>query len=261
MIYYNDKIMTVDFKVFENKTYKFFIDDKLCEIHVVQQRNGSFGYEFKFDYKTETPHNIERKKREQRWTIQGIGAIFGGIGVLIAFISVFWFFRGVFLDRQLQNNGVDGWASIRVIDRYNYKEVYYHFENAEGEIYNSKPLPNNECLTPEGLPLADGDVFKIKYAASNIFNHRLDYTQPNQETLKKIIKRIADFHVQHHQGRMFAELLCEVQASYELRGIDGLLDVYNQLKPASKSENFNEESFSRLIHNDTFQLVVQGCIQ
>ncbi len=262
MIYYNNKILQIDFKVFESKSYKFFIDEELCEIKVIQNKNGSFGYEFQFDYKTETTGNQKRKKREKKWAIQSMIAIISFFGLIIIGSFIFLYFRTDFLEHQLKKNGEYALVTMRQLDRMGKDklETFYHYTTHDGEKYASKiSIVAKPPQTPHGLPIKNGDQFAIKYARNNIFNHKIDYNQPSEQTAIKIMQRVAELHIQHHQGRIQQELFCEVQAAYEVAGLDGLATIYRQLEDASTSSKYNKDSFLKLIRDTPFQKAVDDC--
>ena len=60
-----DKILIIDFKVRETKSYSFFIDEELCEINITRT-NDKFIYTFEINKTVQTPLNAKRKKREKK---------------------------------------------------------------------------------------------------------------------------------------------------------------------------------------------------
>ena len=73
LIYVGAKIVTIDFKVFDSKTYTFFIDDELCNIRL-ERRGSKMFFFFEIDQKTDTPRNRKRKILEHRYLRQGVRA-------------------------------------------------------------------------------------------------------------------------------------------------------------------------------------------
>ncbi len=262
LIYYNDKVMQVDFKVFEHKVYKFFVDEELCEIHVIVNRNGSFGYEFKFDRKANTEGNKRWKLREKKWAIQSVIAIASFFIILIAGTFIFIFFRTDFLERQLAKNGDFTEVTVRVLDRMGKGryESFYHFKNHKGEKYSSKVrIVGSRPKTPHGLPIENGDTYKIKFATNNIYNHKIDYDQPTEKTALNLMKKIASFHHRHHQGRMQQELNCEVQTAFDLEGMMGLAKIYQQKNDPNRHPIYNSDAYLKLIRDTPFKKGTEDC--
>ncbi len=263
MIYYNNKIIQVDFKVFESKSYKFFIDEELCEIKVIENRNGSFGYEFEFDHKADTKWNRIRKKIERKWAVQSVTFIVGFFVVLIAISSIFLYFREAFLIRQLERTGEYATVTMRLLDRMGKGryETFYYFKTERGDKYSSKiNIVTQLPTTYHGLPIENGDNFKIKVAKNNKFNHKIDFDQPTSDTANKMIGRIVEFHIQHHQGRMQDELYCEVKAAYETLGMNGLAHIYHQLAAPEKKSDFNKNTYQNLLRDKNFSNATEICI-
>ncbi len=262
LIYYNDKVLQTDQKVFQPKSYKFFVDEELCEIQVIELRNGSFGYEFKFDYKAETKGNAIRKKWEKKWKLQGMSFLALFFGTVIIGSFVFIFFRTEFLESQLKRNGEYADVTMRFLDRMgggNY-ETFYHYATKSGEKYSSKiQFVRQKPTTPHGLPIENGDVFKIKYASNNIFNHKIDFNQPSNGTAVKLMQRVAEFHLKHHQGRIQQELYCEIQAAYDVAGLDGLASIYHQLKNPETNPKYNKDTYLKLIRDTPFEQAAEDC--
>jgi hypothetical protein len=261
MIYYNDKIVTIDFKVHDSKSYKFFIDEELCEIRVIKQRNGKYSYDFRFDRKTDTAGNRFRKANERKWSRQSVFAIFSFLVGIVIFVAIFWQLRAQFLERQLERYGVAGIAEVRVYqwgktDKY---QTSYFFNYQDG-YYKSKPiLHTSPPNTDEGFPLKNGDKFHIVFASNNLMNNRIDYTQPDTTTALKMIKRTAERHIQFNQGRMTSELVCETQAAFKLQGLSGLADIYYQSKSAKENHTHNTDSYLRLIRDEQFKKETSDC--
>lgn len=81
LVYLNSKIMLIDFKILDDKSYSFFIDDELCEFIINKEDpQHTFSYELKLDTHTATPKNVERNKikRRELFLILGLLIIVGG---------------------------------------------------------------------------------------------------------------------------------------------------------------------------------------
>lgn len=263
MIYYNDKIMVIDFKVFESKSYKFFIDEKLCEIFIIKHtKNKGYRYEFKFDNKTKTAYNEKRKAAIKKSNIKGISVM---IGVPLAIGLVIWsysFFRKIYLEYQFNNNYTTEWATTRVYTegRPNYFKTYYYFLGDEAKkIRSASTFSSVPPTLPNGLPLENGDKFAVKFAKKHNFYHKIDYSSPDVNTALNMMKRVAPFHFQHNQGKMQQELLCEIQAAFDIKGMGGLANIIQQTTSAEANPDYNQNSYLKMKRDSPFQQAVEQC--
>lgn len=85
MVFCNAQVLFIDFHVFSDKQYSFYLGDELCELKVEEQ-DGRFGYGLKANETADTPLNRIRKVHRRRYWIQ---SAFLGIVVfgLIAYLS------------------------------------------------------------------------------------------------------------------------------------------------------------------------------
>ncbi len=68
VIYVNKQIVLIDFSVRDSKDYSFFIEDDLCHIRLIRQRDRMH-YQFEIDKEASTPANERRHHFErQAWT-------------------------------------------------------------------------------------------------------------------------------------------------------------------------------------------------
>ncbi|MGK0389782.1 MAG: hypothetical protein ACI94Y_002527 [Maribacter sp.] len=263
MIYYNDKIMVIDFKVFESKSYKFFIDEKLCEIFIIKhKKNKGYRYEFKFDNKTKTAYNERRKAAIKKSNTKGIAVM---IGVPLMIALVIWsysFFRKTYLEYQFNHNSTNKWATIRIYTegRPNYFKTFYFFDNVgKDAVRSSTSFSSVPPTLPNGLPMEDGDIFAVKFVKKHDFYHKVNYDQPDVNTALKMMKRVAPFHIQHNQGKMKQELLCEVQAAFDIKGMNGLANIIQQNTNASENSNYNQDSYLKMKRDSPFQQAAKKC--
>ena len=263
MIYYNDKIMVIDFKVYESKSYKFFVDEKLCEIFVIKlKKNKGYQYEFKFDNKTKTAYNVKRNKAIKKNNIKGLAVIIG-VPLLVALVIFSYsFFRKTYLEYQFNHNFANKWATIRVYTegRPNYFKTFYFFDNGgKDAVRSSTSFSSIPPTLPNGLPLEDGDIFVVKFTKKHDFYHKVDYNQPDVNTALNMMKRVAPFHIQHNQGRMQQELLCEIQAAFDTKGMSGLANILQQNKSAIENPKYNQDSYLKMKRDSPFQQAAEKC--
>ncbi|MBK9270756.1 MAG: hypothetical protein IPM48_04095 [Saprospiraceae bacterium] len=64
MVYLNQSIMIIDFKIFEDKSYHFYIGHELLHLQIKKQ-DKEFLYSLLVDTESDTPYNLARKKSER----------------------------------------------------------------------------------------------------------------------------------------------------------------------------------------------------
>lgn len=267
MIYYNDKIITVDFKVFEGRSYKFFIDEELCEISVHKhKKTGKYKYEFSFDHKTKTDYNIRRNKKIKKSNRLGIAMVIGVPLLITLLIFGYTDVRKRFLEKQLKKHPAEDWATVRVYMKDGSKVYNHHYffpnkkPNGGANIKSSKSQTLNAPTTPHGLPLVNGDIFKVSYAANYNFYSKIDYNQPNDATAIKMMQRVARRHLEYHdQIEKKENLLCEVQTAFEIEGMDGLAKIYHQQMEKKQNPRYNVNSYLRMIRDSPFKKAYEVC--
>lgn len=263
LVYYNDKVILVDFKVFESKKFKFFLDEEFCEISVIRKKKG-FSYEFAFDTKTKTKKNILRKKDILQQNRKGLKWLIGVPLVIIIAIWSYTLLRSQYLESSLEKYPVSTWATYKVFKKTGsdvYQSFYYFTEEKTGENIQSKIVySKSPPTTSQGLPLKNKDQFRLIYSSKHNFHHQLDFNQPSQKTVEDIIERILPFHLKNQQGRMTSEIKCEIQVAYQLKQLDGLADIYYQQTPSSENSKHNSDSYLRLIRDTPFQKEMEKCL-
>ncbi len=65
LVYCNSKVVLIDFKVRESKTYSMFLDDELLELKL-DRRKDKFFYSFQINKEADTPRNRQRIENERR---------------------------------------------------------------------------------------------------------------------------------------------------------------------------------------------------
>ncbi|NNE30470.1 MAG: hypothetical protein HKN16_12600, partial [Saprospiraceae bacterium] len=194
LVYYNSKIIIIDFQILENKTYSFFIEDELCELSIERKKN-QFYYGFTPNIKADTPLNRSRKKKKRKELYQSL-AVLGSfmIIVLIASFAIYSFnrdFSNPSLKSQLLSMGKETHARILMAEEGNEKKVQYFFV-VEGKPYTVE-TPFTEGETPilldTGMPLHVGDEFTVRYLPGNPLLHNIAYDQPSKGTLEAYRER------------------------------------------------------------------------
>lgn len=90
VIYCNDRVISIDFEVREEKIYSLFVDDLLCEITIEPEADGTYKYDCRINDEAPTPLNelkrrqASEKEDDAKWRMAfAIGFIIIMAGLLI----------------------------------------------------------------------------------------------------------------------------------------------------------------------------------
>lgn len=274
LIYCDHKIMQVDFSVKESTFYSFFIQDELCEVHLVKEKNGQFGYEFKINKEIDTPLNQERKKllRFERKQI----AI--GIGVMALFIVGLLYYNryqkqkkeyesmsersiiGVLTPDQvtdLQLNGKGTTATFYVMEEQGIPVARYTFYTLDSQMVSGKvtSIDGGQLYLPTGFAIGDRHVFKAQYVPNAPSVHRINFYEPNAETLAKYIEQAKQVQKLSHPEHSERYNYCLVDAVKEQRHWTALTHIMHQ-----NDDKKSKKAYLRLVNDvDVARVVQQRC--
>jgi hypothetical protein len=254
LVYCDSNIVLIDFKIFEDKTYTFFIDEQLCEISI-ELKNGQYYYGFEINKEADTPRNRQRKKIEFRHLKQTL--LF--LAATILLISSFTYFMVSRKDTAardyyqtiLQNNGEEGKAQIVKVSP---SEITY-FYTVNGQSYSAETRAADESIVvlENGMPLEEGDEFVITYVPNNPNLNKIDYNRPTKHQINLYRKRAIGRHINLNPQLDSIHTVCLVDIALEIKGIKGLADIYfQQAKPRDNPRN-NKNTYGKLVRGLSFQ--------
>ena len=271
MIHCNLRVVQIDFSVKDTKMYSFFIEDELCEIYLVKEPDGRFGYEFKVNKTVDTPRNRIRRVDERR--IRRQMALFLGAFVAVmvaAFLGFRWFdhwqqnkrlsqnslfsnLSGEYV-RRLSLEGKTGTARLFVVSEAMERKVFYGFTTADNaQISGTFKVPDSgQILLPNGFPLTDRDEFLVTYLPSDPRVHRLDFYQPTRSTIETYVKIASDAEQLAHPEISAKRSVCLALSAAELKGWMSLADFIFQTKTAEENNRHNRDSYLRLVRDADF---------
>lgn len=275
MIHCNLRVVQIDFSVKDTKMYSFFIEDELCEIYLVKEPDGRFGYEFKVNKTVDTPRNRIRRVDERR--IRRQMALFLGAFVAVmvaAFLGFRWFdhwqqnkrlsqnslfsnLSGEYV-RRLSLEGKTGTARLFVVSEAMERKVFYGFTTADSaQISGTFKVPDSgQILLPNGFPLTDRDEFLVTYLPTNPQVHRLDFYQPTRSTIETYVKIASDAEQLAHPEISAKRSVCLALSAAELKGWMSLADFIFQTKTAEENNRHNRDSYLRLVRDADFAKTV-----
>jgi hypothetical protein len=281
VLYANLRVVQIDFSVKDTRSYSFFIEDELCEVHLVLEKDGRFGYEFKINKDADTPLNRARKV-EVRSDRKRIGWV---LAALVAFVGLLvglgWYFReqqanAFRIDRvlsagvtdlatrqRLTSEGRSAIATVYFVEpRYGERLVFYTFSTADGQKIQSKThvkTPEGPLLLPTGFELRHRDEFNVRYLPDNPHIHAVDVRSPSESTIRRYVKLAISYET-HGDGTQIEKAECRVAVLLEKKSWQVLADVIGQTTEPSQKNPHNRDTYLRLIRQpDVEQALREAC--
>ncbi|HFC00953.1 MAG TPA: hypothetical protein ENJ53_09140 [Phaeodactylibacter sp.] len=252
VIHCNSKVVLIDFKVFETKSYSIFIEEELCEIGIERQ-NGHFAYGFDIDKEVDTPLNRERKATNKKHLTQVIGFV-GGLALLVFIASLFL--------GKLKKEEPSLAALLAASSKETKAQVFvsnptqgrYDFV-ANGRVYSKKRNfnVNMSALLENGMPLEDGDEFLVKYSTQRPEYHKVLFNRPTPHQVEIYRQRATKKHLELHPNETLDYCDCLTQIAYEKEGIKGYAKFYLQDRSIVQNPEYNSNSFHRLVRSIPFK--------
>ena len=275
LIHCNLRVVQVDFSVKDTKMYSFFVEDELCEIYLVKEPDGRFGYEFKVNKTVDTPRNRIRRVDERRIRRQMALFLTAFVAVMVAaFLGFRWFdhwqqskrisqnslFSNLSSEyvRRLSLEGKTGTARLFVVSEAMERKVFYGFTTADSaQISGTFKVPDTgQILLPNGFPLTDRDEFLVTYLPTDPRVHRLDFYQPTRSTIETYVRIASDAEHRAHPDISTKRSVCHALSAAELKGWMSLADFIFQTKTVEENDRHNRDSYLRLVRDADFEKTV-----
>lgn len=274
VIHCNLRVVQVDFSVKESRTYSFFVEDELCEVSVVKEKNG-FTYDFKVNKQIDTPRNRLRKAEERR--NRKYMALFLG-GMALVLVAAFIGFRqygkmqrqkllgATSLSSRLKPEyearmaveGKPAVAQLQVVEEGLKRRIYYGFlTDKDKHISGLFSVPDTGLIVlPNGFPLENRDAFQVRYLPLEPEIHLVDFFQPTDQTLAAYLQRALEAEQRAHPGATPGHSLCVAHLTLEKKGWQQLADLIFQSVPPEKNLDHNRDSYLRLVREAEFARVI-----
>ncbi|KAA3632319.1 MAG: hypothetical protein DWQ02_14965 [Bacteroidetes bacterium] len=260
MIYVNSKIVQIDFKVFEEKVYSFFLEEDLCEI-TIKKDNGSYGYDFQINKEVDTPLNRKRKAFN-KVNRNRIITMFVGLGVFLAVIITFGISqkrkkereKERYLQEMLAKKTVSATATIDSV-KWSGDQASFYFKFYEGDIQRARIELIDKAavdLYTQGLPVLKGDEFMMTYYTYND-STSLKLNEPTNLQLANFMYRAFEQEQKSQSHLSEEELRCRVKCAFRVSGISGLADVYFQAETRESNPWHNRLTYNKLVRDIPFQ--------
>jgi hypothetical protein len=260
LLYCNRSVVQIDFSVKENKTYTFFIEDELVEIHLRLEPNGFFSYEFVLNETADTPRNHIRKlenKKNLRYT--GYAALGVLIFVLIALVFGQIQERRRISETSLASQGEvppelsafgrSSKATFVIFEEGNKRKARYSFYLQDSSLMSGLLRLPEEALLPTGFSLSDGDCFSVLYLPDNPKVHRIDFSLPEPRTVVRYVKEALAVEQRLHPENSPRKSMCLLQTLLDQKGWKRLADVIFQGSSPEQNPKHNRESHATLLRD------------
>ena len=264
LVYCNTDIVLIDFKVHRSHTYSFFIEEELCELSI-ERTGDQYLYSFDLNMEADTPLNRRRKQINKRHLWQSL-AFLGGFLILVASLTLgFTYWNKYSSNNQfLYGDGSIGRETVAKIsiDPADEGRLVTYFFIAQGKNYSAKTefKKNSTPFFKHGMPLEGGDEFMVKYAVNNPSINEIDYNRPSHKQITTYRSRAIERHLEFHPELDWDYCACVADIAFDMRGINGLADLYFQRTSEEDSPKHNSNSYKRLVRSPRFtQKVEEKC--
>jgi hypothetical protein len=249
LITLNSKVLVIDFKVKETKSYSFFIDEEFCEVHIKRNENN-YSYSFEINKTIQTPLNEKRKKTEKKHLWQTAG-FFGLIFFVIALIGL-----GLQWSKKTKEIHFDE-ETIAVISLSKDKNTYTY--EIDGLFYENELVDVPKDIND--FPLETKDEFVLKYSKHKPEKHQFNFDTPTKRQIERYTNRAINKHVELSSQDSKERARCLVKIGFEIKGISAFADFYFQDKSEKENLKHNENSYKRLIRSVEFKRKAEACLQ
>ena len=275
-IFCNKKVVQVDLSVKETAMYSFFIEDELCEIHLIKGLNGLFSYEFKTNREVDTPLNRQRKA-VRLLDNRRIAAMIAGILVFVAGMFVFnhyqkkWRMESTLTGRgitanltpeqtaQLQKDGKTAIATFFIVETDGQKAAHYTFSTANGIQVSGKVSSESgpDVILPNRFRLMDRDEFEIWYLPQTPTVHRINFGNPQLITVRRYLEQAIEAEQLLHPERTPAHNRCVAETIYQVKSWKELATIV-QLAQHQGDEQQNQTAYNQLLNGEEVKQAVAG---
>lgn len=259
MVYCNQKVVLVDFKVFDTRSYPLFLDDELFHINI-DLKDGKYTYGFLLDKESDTPRNKARRLIEQKHWKQTL--LF--VAALVLAVSVV-----TVIGRSQQNPAQDAQERAELILHHGKMtecqiEAVYQQETqttvrysfmVDGKSYSGRavlpqaPIP----VTSKGLPVQEGDLFAVRFVGDRPSWNDIQLDKPTEAQLSRYRQYAIEVHTQHNPDQPVSAINCLLDIAYAQQALSGYASIIFQDTPEEENPLANELTYKRLVRSVAFQ--------
>ncbi|NBC08349.1 MAG: hypothetical protein GVY26_14240 [Bacteroidetes bacterium] len=263
MVYCNQKVVLIDFKVFDTRTYPLFLEDELFKV-IVERQGNRFSYGFEIDKKADTPRNKWRRTTEKKHWRQTL--LF--VAALVVLVAAFTFFF-----QKFQKPGGPSADEIAELFEYHSTQtegevdllyeadgrplLRYTFEALGKQQSGQLELPDSKVVAETGWPVQKGDRFQVRYVSDNPRLSQLQLQNPTDDQREAYRKQALKYHLHLHPELTEQHTNCLLDIAYTLHGTKGWAAFRFQETAPAKNPFANTAAYQRLVRSHDFQNAVQ----
>ena len=251
LITLNSKVLVIDFKVKETKSYSFFIDEEFCEVHITRNEDN-YSYSFEINKTIQTPLNEKRKKTEKKHLWQTAG-FFGLIILVIALVGI-----GLQWNKKKNIKTTEYGSETTAVLSLSIDKNIYTYE-IDGLFYENELVNISEIMND--FPLETNDEFIVKYNSHRPEKHQFSIDWPTKKQIERYTNRAIEKQVKLFPQNSNEQANCLVKIGFEMNGIPSLSDFYFQDKTETENPKHNENTYKRLIRSVEFKKKAKECLQ
>lgn len=259
MVYCNQKVVLIDFKVFDTRSYPLFLDDELFHVNI-ERKNGKYFYGFQMDKEADTPRNQARRLIEKKHWKQTL--IF--VALLALAVTVV-----TIIGRSQKEDQGDPAARAELILQHGkmaegkVEGIYQHEDQTtvrysfivNGQSYSGRealpPMPN--IVLPNGLPLKEGDQFAVRYVGDRPGWNSIQLDNPTEEQIRYYRKLAWQQQARQHPDQSETLIECLLDIAYAQQGLLGYAAFISQTASSTDNPFANEQTYKRLIRSVDFK--------
>ena len=263
MVYCNQKVVLIDFKVFDTRTYPLFLEDELFKVTVERQGNR-FSYGFEIDKKADTPRNQWRRTTEKKHWRQTL--LF--VAALVVLVAAFTFFF-----QKFQKPGGPSADEVAALFEYHSTQtegevdllyeadgrplLRYTFEALGKRQSGQLELADSKVVAETGWPVQKGDRFQVRYVSDNPRLSQLQLQNPTEDQQKAYRKQALEHHLHLHPELTEQHTKCLLDVAFTLHGAKGWAAFRFQETQPSQNPFANTMTYQRLVRSHDFKDAVQ----
>lgn len=259
MVYCNQKVVLIDFGVFDSRSYPLFLDDELFHLQV-ERKNGQYFYGFQMDKEADTPRNQARRLTEKKHWKQTL--------VFVAILAFAVTIVTIIGRSQKEDQGDTAARAELILHHGKMAEgivegIYQHEDQTtirysfkvNGQSYSGREAlsPLAGAVLPNGLPLKEGDQFAVRYVGDRPGWNSIQLDHPTEAQIRYYREMALNTHQEYHPDQTHSLIECLLDVAYAQQGLTGYAAFIFQTASATENPFANKLTYQRLTRADDFK--------
>jgi hypothetical protein len=259
MVYCNQKVVLIDFKVFDTCSYPLFLEDELFHVNI-ERKNGKYFYGFQIDKEADTPRNKARRLIEKKHWKQTMVFV-ALLALAVTAVTI--------IGQNLKEDKTDPAERAELILHHGrmtecqVEAIYQHEDQTSvryrfmvnDKAYSGRAVlpPKENPTLPNGLPLQEGDQFSARYVSDRPGWNTIDFEQPTEKQIGRYRQLALEQQALHHPQQPESLIACLLDIAYAQKGLSGYADFIFQTASATENPQANALTYKRLLRSLDFQ--------